>query len=87
MRPGVRTRQRGTLQRGWANVGRSDWAYDGGPLTLAITARRVWAPVTITDQRFAVVVSLHYPRAGVDLYARWRERLPVYERIRARVGP
>jgi len=86
LRPGVRTRQKGTLQRGWANVGRSDWNYDGGPLTLAVTAQRTWAPDSVVDQRYAIVVSLKYSRTGVDLYARWRERLSVFERVRARVG-
>ena len=82
LRPGVNKRKKGTLQRGIARIARANWNYDGGPLQLAVICQRKWAPIDITHQRFALVVSLWHDDPTVDLYAHVRQQTRLSQRVR-----
>jgi len=83
LKPGYTLRGKGTLQKGLCQVSNRSWAYnEGEPLVLAVTSQRRWAPASVVDQRFAVVVSLKHSDPKVKLHSRLRERQQ--ERIRAR---
>lgn len=83
--PGPRTREKGTLQRGTARVSSRTWSYNGDSLHLIVIAQRKWAPEDITQQRFAVVVSVSHDDPALDLYASLRARSRLFTRVRARV--
>lgn len=83
--PGPQRREKGTLQRGIHKIGNTGWKYDRAPLVLAVVCQRKWAPANITDQRFAVVVSLHHTDETLDLYARIRQHTRLYQKVRVRV--
>lgn len=83
--PGVNVRRAGTLQRGVAQVGRSNWQYDGADLTLAVICQRTWSPIEIDRQRFAVVVSLSHSDAAVQLHTHIRQRARLWQQVRVRV--
>lgn len=75
---------RGTLQRGIKRVGNSAWEYEGGPLILAVSALRRWAPAEIASQRYAVVVSLKHSDPEAQLYAPLQARMRGRPRARIR---
>ena len=83
LRPGVNLRGKGTLQRGVLPIVRSNWSYDGGPLVLAVTSQRTWAPEEVVSQRFAVVASLKHSDPAVRLHERLRLRLRPRVRLRS----
>ncbi len=85
MMPRVSRRKKGTLQHGTLKITRATWKYNREALTLVVVCQRKWAPPEITDQNFAVVVSLSHQDETVDLYSRIRQQAQVYQRIRARV--
>lgn len=85
MRPGLRRRGKGTLQRGVSSVGGPSWQYNRDPLVLAVICQRKWAPADVVDQRFAVVVSVRHANPDVEIHAHMRQHVQVYERLRARV--
>jgi hypothetical protein len=85
LNPGTNLRKKGTLQRGLRRISSRAWQYDSEPLQLAVICQRKWAPVEITNQRFAVVVSLSHEDDSVDIYARARQQARVYQRIRVKV--
>lgn len=81
--PGPQRRNKGTLQRGLARVKTRAWTYDGGPLILAVSCLRKWAPPELNAQRYAVVMSLKHADPRANLHAPLRARLR--PRVRARV--
>jgi hypothetical protein len=83
--PGVRLRNKGTLQKATEVVAGTRWQYDGEPLTLAVICRRIWAPATVDSQRFAVVVSIEHEDPAVDLYAHLVQTTTIYQQARVRV--
>ena len=85
LEPGVNVRRSGTLQRGIARVNGSNWRYDGSDLSLAVVCQRMWAPVEVDRQRFAVVVSVTHSDPSVPLYAHIRQRAQVWQQVRVRV--
>jgi hypothetical protein len=85
LKPGVILRKKGTLQRGIVAVNSARWQYDGEPLWLAVVCQRNWAPTDVTEQRFAVVLSIRHESVLVDLHAHIRPQARVYERVRVRV--
>ncbi len=85
LKPGVNRRKAGTLQRGAYRISRANWRYDGESLVLAVTCRRKWAPVSITSQRFAVVVSIAHTNESVPVYEHVRQQIELRQRQRARV--
>ena len=89
LKPGIEQRKRATLQKGICAVHNKNWRNDGVPLVLAVTSQRRWAPASIVDQRFAVIVSLKHSDPAVKLHApllaRQRERQRQRERARQRV--
>ena len=58
LNPGTNKRKKGTFQKGIAKISSSNWKYDGKRLVLAVICQRKWAPVDISTQRFAIIVSL-----------------------------
>ena len=83
LEPGVNTLKKGCLQKASRAISRpSTWRYDGGELVLAVICRRKWAPREIEDQRYAVVVSLSHSDEDLALYARIREHVREYQRVR-----
>lgn len=82
--PGVSIRRRGTLQRGVHRSRSANWDYDGGPLVLAVSCLRKWAPPEVSLQPYAVVVSLRHSDPRVDLHAPIRARLQPRQRARIR---
>ena len=86
LEPGVNARRSGTLQRGVARVRGRNWTYDGSDLILAVVCQRVWAPVEIERQRFAVVVAVSHSDPSVSLHAHIRQRAQVWQQARVRVG-
>lgn len=84
LKPGVNKRKKGTLQRGLARISRSNWNYDGAPLVLIVTCRRMWAPVEVSHQRFAVVVSLWHDNPEVNIHAHVQQQARVSQRVRVR---
>lgn len=84
LHPGARRRSKGTLQRGRTTVKSPQWGYDGGPLILAVSCLRKWAPPELNAQRFAAVVSLKHSDPKADLYGPLRARLQPRIRARAR---
>ena len=86
LRPGLTLRSKGTLQKGVCPVGSRNWRYDGGPLLLAVTSQRTWAPNEVVSQRFAVVVSLKHSDPQARLHSRLRARLQPRARVRV-AGP
>jgi hypothetical protein len=85
LKPGVDRRKAGTLQRGTCRISSANWTYDGEGLVLAVTCRRKWAPVSITSQRFAVVVSIAHTNESVPVYEHVRQQIELRQRQRARV--
>ncbi len=85
LEPGVNVRRSGTLQRGIARVRSANWKYDGSDLILAVVCQRMWAPVEVERQRFAVVVSVSHSDPSVSLYAHIRQRAQVWQQARIRV--
>ena len=85
LKPGVNIRRKGTLQRGVASVRNSSWQYNGADLLLAVVCQRMWAPVEIDRQRFAIVVSVAHSEPSVPLYAHIRQRAQLWQRVRIRV--
>jgi subtilisin family serine protease len=83
--PGVNTRNKGTLQRGREVVSTANWGYDGRAMILAVVCRRAWAPMTVEQQRFAVVVSIAHDNSDVDLYAHLSQRASVFQQARVRI--
>jgi subtilisin family serine protease len=84
LKPGVRARGKGTLQKGTVEISRANWKYDGNSLVLAVICRRRWAPSELDEQRFALVASLHHDNPEVDVYAHVREQVRVREDVRVR---
>lgn len=88
LKPGVTQRKRSTLQRSLCQIRTRAWKNDGNPLILAVTAQRRWAPASVVEQRFAVIVSLKHSDPQVKLhtplFARQRERQRERQRQRAR---
>lgn len=82
--PGAQVRAKGTLQRGLRSIGSTRWEYDGGPLILAISCLRKWAPPELNAQRYAVVVSLKHSDPQASLHAPLRARLRPRVRVRSR---
>lgn len=82
--PKAGLRARGTLQRGLKRVANSSWEYDDGPLILAVSCLRRWAPPEVTAQRFALVVSLKHSDAAARLHAPLQARLRGRPRVRIR---
>lgn len=82
--PKIGVRSRGTLQRGLKRVGSSAWEYEGGPLIVAVSCLRRWAPETITTQRYALVVSLKHSDPDAQLHAPLQARLRGRPRARIR---
>jgi hypothetical protein len=82
--PGVTMRSRGTLQRALRRVRSSTWTYDGGPLILAVSCLRRWAPPELNMQRYAVVVSLKHSDPSARLYSPLQARLRARPRARIR---
>ena len=85
LKPGVNTRRKGTLQKGVASIRSSNWQYDGSDLFLAVVCQRMWAPVEIERQRFAVIVSLTHSDENVLLHTHIRQRAQLWQRVRIRV--
>lgn len=85
LKPGVTKRNKGTLQRGVVNIKGASWQYDHSPLVLAVKCQRKWAPLEITDQRFAIVVSVAHEEPSLDLYARISQQARLYQRVRIQV--
>jgi hypothetical protein len=81
--PKIGVRSRGTLQRGIKRVANSGWSYAGGPLILAVSCLRRWAPEEIATQRYALVLSLKHSDTEARLHAPLHARLR--ERPRARI--
>jgi subtilisin family serine protease len=81
--PGVTQLSKGTLQRGLHHVRNANWDYDGGPLILATSCLRKWAPPELSAQRYAIVVSLKHSDPEANLHAPLRARLQ--PRLRARL--
>lgn len=84
LKPKMRRRSYGTLQRGMARITSSRWDYDGNPLVLAVVCRRVWAPEDISEQRYAIVVTLEHDQPHVDLYNHALLQTRVLQRVRVR---
>jgi hypothetical protein len=82
--PKIGVRSRGTLQRGIRRVANSGWEYAGGPLILAVSCLRRWAPEEITTQRYALVVSLKHSDSEARLHAPLQARLRGRPRARIR---
>ena len=85
LEPGVNLRRGGTLQRGIARIRRSNWKYDGDDLVLAVICQRMWAPVEVERQRFAVVVSVTHSDPTVSLHSHIRQRAQLWQQARVRV--
>jgi hypothetical protein len=85
MKPGTVRRSKGTLQRAICKISRANWQYNGGPLTLVVVCKRKWAPITITDQRFSVIVSLYHDDPTVDIYAQVQQQVRQYLRAQVRL--
>lgn len=85
MKPNITRRSNGTVQRGILKVHGSAWKYDGKPLYLAVICQRRWASVEITDQRFAVVMSIYHDNPEANLYAQIRQQARAYQRTRVRL--
>ena len=86
LRPGRDLRSKGTLQKGTAVISGRRWHYDDGPLWLAVTCyRSSWLPADITEQRYAVVVSLRHEDSAVNLHAHARNHARVLQRARIMV--
>ncbi len=85
MKPGVKQLSKGTLQRALFSTAGTNWKYHGDPLVLAVTCQRKWAPVDITHQRFAVVVSLYHDDPSIDIYSHVQQHVRVHQRVRVQV--
>lgn len=89
LKPGITQRKRSTLQRSLCRIRNRNWQNDGDPLILAVTAQRRWAPASVVEQRFAVIISLKHANSQVKLHApllaRQRERQRERQRARQRV--
>jgi len=86
LKPSSQKRNNGTLQSAWVVINSRGWKYDQGtPLYLAVVCQRTWAPAEITQQRFAVVMSLFHEKADLDLHARLRQRVQLFVRERVRL--
>jgi subtilisin family serine protease len=83
--PGPNDRKKSTLQRGILQIGSSKWQYDGNPLILAIICKRKWAPENVTNQRFAVVVSIEHESPDVRIHEHVRQQARLYQRVRVQV--
>ena len=86
LKPGVQRRDKGTLQRAQIRIAGPDWKYDGGPLILAVLCRREWAPIEITEQRFAVIARLNHDDHFINIYDHIRQHATVYQRIWVRTS-
>ena len=82
--PKAKVRSRGTLQRGLKRVANSGWEYDDGPLIVAVSCLRRWAPAEVTSQRYALVVSLKHSDSEARLHAPLQARLRGRPRARIR---
>lgn len=82
LNPGPTIRETSTVQRGICQIKSSNWGYDDGPLVLAVTCKRKWAPLSIMSQRFAIVASVHHTYPFVDLYTHLRQQARIYQRVR-----
>ncbi len=82
--PGSNLRGKGTLQRGLKYVGNASWTYDSGPLILAVSCLRKWAPPELSAQRYAVVASLKHSDPAADLHAPLRATIQPRPRVRIR---
>ncbi len=86
LKPSSQKRNNGTLQSAWIEINSRRWHYDRGtPLYLAVVCQRTWAPAEITQQRFAVVMSLFHDKTDLDLHARLRQRVQLFVRERVRI--
>jgi subtilisin family serine protease len=86
LKPSSQKRNNGTLQSAWVEINNRRWRYDQGtPLYLAVVCQRMWAPVEIVNQRFAMVMSLFHDKADLDLHAQLRQRVQLFTRERVRV--
>lgn len=83
--PNLSTLKKGTLQRGVVRISGQRWAYNGDPIVLALTCKRKWAPPSITDQPYAVVVSLIHENPDLQLYSTIRQQARLYQRVRIRI--
>ena len=84
LQPGGRLRAKGTLQRGLRQMKQANWDYDGGPLILAVSCLRHWAPPELNAQRYAIVASLKHADEAARLHAPLRARLTARPRVRVR---
>jgi hypothetical protein len=82
--PGARLRAKGTLQRGLRQVKHATWDYDGGPLILAVSCLRHWAPPELNAQRYAIVASIKHGDNDARLHTPLRARLSARPRARVR---
>lgn len=86
LQPSSTKRNGGTVQSAWIEIVKQGWTYTPGtPLYLAVVCQKTWAPVEITHQRFAVVMSLFHEKEDLDLHARLRQRIQLFVRERVRV--
>ncbi len=85
LRPGIKRRKKGTLQKGMIQISDQRWRYDGGPIILSVACLRKWAPEELDSQRYAVVVSIRHSGEEIRLYDRIRQHVRVAQRIRMRV--
>jgi Subtilase family len=85
MKPGSQLRKKGTAQKSSCFVSHRGWQYDGGPMTLAVICERKWAPTEVTEQPYAVIVSIGHNNPDVDVHAAVAQRARVYQRVRVRV--
>lgn len=83
--PGVNSRKKSTLQRGFRRIATKQWNYDGNPLVFAVMCRRTWAPADVVRQRLAVVVTLAHENPDVRLHAHIRAQLRLQQRAQVRV--
>lgn len=84
LRPRLRRRRGGTLQRGMTRISSSNWKYNGEQFVLAIVCRRVWAPADITSQQYSLVATMEHEQPYVDIYNHARQQARVTQRVRLR---
>ena len=83
--PGSQIREKGTLQKGTERIGGRRWAYDDGPLLLAVHCSSKWAPPEVESQRYAVIVSISHSDPNIRLWDHVRSHARVMSRVRVRV--
>ena len=83
LKPGANTLKGSTLQRSEWTFQRENQDY-GDSWYLVVRAQRNWAPETITEQRFAVTVTLHADQPQLYNLVRNRVEIRLQQRARAR---